>query len=140
MNCSNSKKTTNKGNTSNKGKSLLIVNPIFLSISLGNKTSLIQFNSAIVFGFDLVDPFTTNGKFTTRQINQISSVSFLQSLKFLNYCLLPKRISTSLTIGVRSREAHDGKAQLKNKNNHANEQEVFLPGQIDERGGEESNQ
>ena len=36
-------------------------------------------------------------------------------------------------------EAHKGKVQLKNKNNHANEQEVFLPGQSDERGGEESN-
>ena len=69
MNYNNSKKTKNRGNTSNKGKSLLIVNPIFLSIALGNKMSLIPFNSAIRFGFDLVDPFTTNGKFTTRKIN-----------------------------------------------------------------------
>jgi hypothetical protein len=101
MNCSNSKKTANRGNTSNRGKILLIVNPIFLSISLGNKTSFIPFNSAIIFGLDLVDPFTTNDRFTTKQINQIPSVSLLQSLKFLYHCLLPKRISTGLTIGVR---------------------------------------
>ena len=66
MNCSNSKKTANKGNTSNRSKSLLIVNPIFLSISLGDKTSLIPFNSAIRFGLDLVDLFATNDRFTTR--------------------------------------------------------------------------
>ena len=92
MNYSNSKKTTNRGNTSNMGKSLLIVNPILLSISFGNKTSLIPSNSAIRFGLDFVDSFTTNGRFTTRQINQIPSVSLLQSLKFLYHCLLPKRI------------------------------------------------
>jgi hypothetical protein len=101
MNCNNSKKTANRGNTSNMSKSLLIVNPIFLSISLGNKTSLIPFNSAIRFGLDPVDSFTTNGKFTTRQINQILCMSLFQSLKFLYHCLLPKRISTCLTIGVK---------------------------------------
>ena len=101
MNCSNSKKTANRGNTSNWVKRLLIVNPIFLSISLGDKTSLTPFNSAIRFGLDLLDPFATNDKFTTRQINQIPSVCLLQSLKFLCHCLLPKRISTCLTIGVR---------------------------------------
>ena len=37
-------------------------------------------------------------------------------------------------------EAHEEKVQLKNKNNHANEQEVLLPGQSDEGGGEESDQ
>jgi hypothetical protein len=37
-------------------------------------------------------------------------------------------------------EAHEGKVQLKNKNNHANEQEVLLPDQSDEGGGEESDQ
>jgi hypothetical protein len=101
MNCSNSKKTANIGNTSNRGKSLLIVNPIFLSISFGNKTSLIPFNRAIKFGLDLVDPFATNGRFTMRQINQVLSMSLLQSLKFLCHCLLPKRVGTGLTIGVR---------------------------------------
>ena len=101
MNCSNSKKTANRGNTSNRGKSLLIVNLIFLNISLGNKTSLIPFNSAIRFDLNLVDPFTTNDRFTTRQINQIPSVCLLQSLKFLCHCLLPKRISIGLVIGVR---------------------------------------
>ena len=33
-----------------------------------------------------------------------------------------------------------GKYSWKNKNNHANKQEVLLPGQSDEGGGEESNQ
>ena len=101
MNYNNSKKTANRGNTSNRGKSLLIVNPILLSISLGNKTSLIPFNSAIRFGIDLIDSFITNDRFTMRQINQIPNVSLLQSLKFLYHCLLSKRISTGLTIGVR---------------------------------------
>ena len=86
---------------SNRSKSLLIVNPIFLSISLGNKTSLIPFNRAIRFGLDLVDPFATNDRFTMRQINQVPSMTFLQNLKFLCHCLLPKRVSTGLTIGVR---------------------------------------
>ena len=84
MNCSNSKKTTNIGNMSNRGKGLLIVNPKFLSISLSNKSGLIPFNSAIRFGLDLVNLFTTNGRFTTRQINRIPSVSLLQSLKFMS--------------------------------------------------------
>ena len=84
MNCNNSKKIANRGNTSNRGKILLIVNIIFLSISLGNKTSLIPFNSSIRFGLDLVDLFTINGRFTMRQINQIPSVSLFQSLKFLS--------------------------------------------------------
>ena len=101
MNCSNSKKTVNRGNMSNRSKSLLIVNPIFLSISLGNKTSLIPFNRAIRFGLDLVDSFAANGRFTMRQINQVPSMSLFQSLKFLCHCLLPKRVSTGLTIGVR---------------------------------------
>ena len=101
MNCSNSKKTANRGNMSNRSKSLLIVNPIFLSIFLGNKTSLIPFNRAIRFGLDLVDSFAAIGRFTMRQINQVPSLSLLQSLKFLCHCLLPKRVSTSLTIVVR---------------------------------------
>jgi hypothetical protein len=96
MNCSNSKKTTNRGNTINKGKGLLIVNPIFLSISLGNKTGLILFNRAIKFGFDLIDPFTINDRFTMRQINQIPSVSLLQSLKFFcHYLKTTNRGNTS---------------------------------------------
>ena len=101
MNCSNSKKTANRGNTSNRDKSLFIVNPIFLSISLSNKTSLIPFNRAIRFGLDLLDPFAANGRFTMRQINQIPGMSLLQNLKFLCHCLLPKRVSTDLTNIVR---------------------------------------
>ena len=97
----NSKKTANISNTSIRGKSLLIVNLIFLSKSLGNKTCLIPFNSAIRIGLDLVDPFTGNGRFMTRSVNQILSVSLLQNLNFPYHCLLPKRISASLTIGVK---------------------------------------
>jgi hypothetical protein len=70
MNHNNNKKTANISNMSNKNKSLLIVNLIFPSKSLGNKVCLILFNSAIRLSLDLVDPFTTNDKFTTRQVNQ----------------------------------------------------------------------
>ncbi len=77
MNCSNSKKIVNRNYTSNRGKSLLIVNHIFLGKSFGNKTCLIMFNRAIRLGLDLVDSFTTNDRFTTRQVNQIPSVSLL---------------------------------------------------------------
>ena len=41
MNHKNNKKTANISNTSNKDKSLLVVNPIFPSKSLGNKVCLI---------------------------------------------------------------------------------------------------
>ena len=96
MNCCNSKKITNRGNTNNKGKGLLIVNPIFLSISLSNKTGLILFNSAIKFGFDLINPFTINDRFNMRQINQIPSVSLLQNLKFFcHYLKTTNRGNTS---------------------------------------------
>ena len=111
MNCNNNKKTANKGNTSNRGKSLIIVNTIVLNKSFGNKTCLILFNSAI--RFDLVDPFIANGRFTTRKINQIPSVSILQNLKFFYHYLLPKKISTCLTIGVRlMKRNHSSKTRI----------------------------
>jgi hypothetical protein len=77
MNRNNGKKTTNESNTTNRGKSLLIVNLIFLSKSLDNKTCLIQFYNSIELDIDLVDQFTTNDRFTTSQVNQILSTSLL---------------------------------------------------------------
>ncbi|GMP67618.1 hypothetical protein CsSME_00027544 [Camellia sinensis var. sinensis] len=50
---------------------------------------------------DFVNPFTANRSFARRKINKIPSMSFVQSLEFISHSLLPKRISTSLTIGGR---------------------------------------
>ena len=77
MNRNNGKQTANESNTTNRGKSLLIVNLIFLSKSLDNKTCLIQFDNSIELDIDLVDQFTTNNRFTTSQVNQILSTSLL---------------------------------------------------------------
>ena len=101
MNRNNGKKIVNRSNTSNWGKSLLIVNLKCLRKYLGNKTCLIPFNSALRFSLGFVNPFTANCRFTIRQVNHIPSVSFLQDLKFLSHCLLSKKISTSLMIGLR---------------------------------------
>ena len=77
MNRNNGKQTANESNTTNRVKSLLIVNLIFLSKSLDNKTCLIQFDNSIELDIDLVDQFTTNDRFTTSQVNQILSTSLL---------------------------------------------------------------
>ncbi|GMP53549.1 hypothetical protein CsSME_00018982 [Camellia sinensis var. sinensis] len=51
--------------------------------------------------FDFVNPFAANYSLARRKINKIPSMSFVQGLEFISHSLLPKRISTSLTIGGR---------------------------------------
>ncbi|GMP94104.1 hypothetical protein CsSME_00043686 [Camellia sinensis var. sinensis] len=96
---SNSKQTANRGKLSNRGEDLLIINAIFLVETLGNKTSFVALNRAIRMSLDFVDPFAANCSLARRKINNIPSMSFVQNLKFISHSLLPKRISTSLTIG-----------------------------------------
>lgn len=95
---SNSKQTANRGKLSNRGEGLLIINAIFQVATLGNNTSFVALNRAIKMSLDFVDLFIANCSLARRKINNIPSMCFVQSLEFISHSLLPKRISTGLTI------------------------------------------
>jgi hypothetical protein len=93
-------------------KRLLIINAIFLSESLSNQASLVTFNRSISFGLDLIDPFTTDCRLARRQSGHVPSMSFVKSIKFIDHSLSPKRISASLTIGMRLMESSKCKVTM----------------------------
>ena len=62
---------------SSRSKSLLVINPILLSKTPGNKVSLVAINSAIRSSLDLINPFTTDCRFSREEINQIPCFSFM---------------------------------------------------------------
>ena len=64
-----------------------------------------MFDESISSGLDLIDPFTTDCILAERQSNHVPSMSFMKSIKFIGYSLLPKRISASLTINMRLMES-----------------------------------
>ena len=97
---------------SNRSKSLIIINAIFLSESPSNQTSLVTFNEFISPSLDLIDPFTTNCRLARRQNGHVPSMSLVKCIKFISHDLLPKRISASLTIGMRLMESSKGKVTI----------------------------
>lgn len=52
-----------------------------MSISLGNKLDLISFKSSILFEFDFVNKFTTNGSFPQRQGSDSLSLIGFEGIK-----------------------------------------------------------
>ena len=108
VNSSHNNETSDRCKASNRSKSFLIVNAIFLSKAFHNEVSLVLFNKSISLG--LVNLPTTCYKLTRRQINHIPNVIFVKVIKFFEDSLLPKRVSIGLTIGVRLIE--DGKSKI----------------------------
>ncbi|KAL1352145.1 hypothetical protein AAHE18_06G145800 [Arachis hypogaea] len=85
---SNGKKSLNICETSNRSKSLFIVNTMLLHTTLSNQSCLIMVNRTIRASFDLVY-LSTSHNFLIRRINQILSVCFFKCLNFFLHCLLP---------------------------------------------------
>ena len=86
---------------SHRSKSLLIINPILLSKTPGNKASLVVINSVIRSSLDLINPFTTNSRFSRGEINQIPCSSLMQCIQLFFHSLLPQRVRRSLTKSLR---------------------------------------
>ena len=63
MSRKNGNKSPDIRKSSHRRKSILIINPILLSKTPGNKASLVAINSAIRSSLDLTNPFTTNSRF-----------------------------------------------------------------------------
>jgi hypothetical protein len=97
----------------NRRKSLLIIDTVFLSKSLGNQARIVSFDGSISPSLDLIDLFITDCKLARRQSGHVPSMSFMKSIKFIDYSLLPKRISASLTIGMRLMESSKCKVTMK---------------------------
>ncbi|KAJ7296805.1 hypothetical protein O6H91_Y097400 [Diphasiastrum complanatum] len=55
---------------SSRRKSLLIINPLLLSIAFGNEPCLVPFNGTIYLILDFVYPFRTNCLLPMRKINK----------------------------------------------------------------------
>ena len=79
-NSSHSNETSDRCKVSNRSKSFLIVNTIFLSKAFSNEVSLISFNRSIILGLDLINLPTTYYRLTRRQINHILSVIFVKGI------------------------------------------------------------
>ena len=93
-------------------KSLLIINAIFLSETPSNQANLVTFNGSINPSLDLIDSFITNCRLARRQSGHVPSMSLVKCIKFISHSLLPKRISASLTIGIRLMESNKGKVTM----------------------------
>ena len=79
-NSSHSNETFDRCKVSNRSKSFLIVNAIFLSKVFCNEVSLVSFKRSISLGLNLVNPPITYYRLTRRQINHIPSVIFVKGI------------------------------------------------------------
>ena len=82
-------------------QSLIIVNPLLLSKSSGNKAILVPLNRTIRSMFDLEDPFATHRLNTLWTRNNIPSIILLKCLKFLCHGLSPLGVLNRLPIRTR---------------------------------------
>ena len=89
MSCGNSKKSHDIRKSSHRSKRILIINPILLSKTPGNKASLVAINSAIRSSLDLIKP-----------MNLPLFHPLLMSLVTL---ILPKKFRTYLLLGMLDR-------------------------------------
>jgi hypothetical protein len=100
-------KSMNSDPVSNRSKSLLIVMTVLLLKTTGNKTRLIELNSAIRASLDLIDPLARDRKCRRVARDKIPSVGTLKCSNLLSHSKLPLRISNNIAIGDRLRKRDD---------------------------------
>lgn len=90
--------TADNGHFDSERERFLIVDAMFLFITLGNKTSFVPFRGSIRFQLDFINPFAPNGFLVSRKRNQIPCIILFKSKEFNLHGLNPIRIICSYLI------------------------------------------